>query len=100
MNYHIKCPDCQSDKLSLHGFGYESLSISPLLCMHCGLVFKPNNAIIEQGDSGNLKRLVYMMNQFSKAKAINLFRELTQKGKKEAKDYITFIRFEHIKTSN
>lgn len=100
MNYQIKCPDCQSDKLSLHGFGYESSNINPLLCVSCGLVFRPGDAIVTQGSSDNLKRLIYMMNQFSRSKAIYLFREFTLKGKREAKEYISSIKFEHVKTAD
>ncbi|OJJ22548.1 hypothetical protein BKI52_07655 [marine bacterium AO1-C] len=100
MNYQIKCPDCQSDKLTLHGFGYESSNINPLLCMNCGLVIRPEHAIVQQDGPDNLKRLIYMMHQFSKTKAYYLFEQLTYKGKREAKAYIANISFEDIKVSN
>lgn len=99
MNYQIKCPDCQSDKLTLHGFGYESSNLNPLLCMDCGMVFHPEKANIDQNGKDNFKRLTYMFSQFSKAKAYYFFTEITLKSKKEAKAYIANIRFEDIKTS-
>lgn len=99
MNYQIKCPDCQSDKLTLHGFGYESSNVNPLLCMNCGLVFRLDQAIIDQNGKDNLKRLVYMLHQFNKSKAYHLFTEVTLRSKKEAKAYIADISFEGIKTT-
>ncbi len=100
MNYQIKCPDCQSDKLTIHGYGYDSIALNALQCMECGFVFHAHQAIVKTGGTDNLKRLSYMVHQFNKAKSYNLLCTLTNMSKKEAKTYVTNIRFEDIKTDS
>ena len=92
MNYQVKCPDCESNKLAMHS--YERLA---LLCANCALVFTPALAHVIPDENGNLKRLMFMMNQFSSSSAIALHRELTGKSKQEAKELLANITFEDIK---
>ncbi|WP_045114118.1 hypothetical protein [Microscilla marina] len=99
MSHQVNCPDCNSGKISLHGFGYEAQNINPLQCMDCGLVFRAKQAIVTPQADGNLRRLIYMMGQFSRAKACYLLGQLTGQGKKEGKELLENTTLNDIKTS-
>jgi len=92
MNHSIKCPDCQSEKIAIHG--YERLS---LLCVSCALVFTPELAIVKPDTEGNLRRLMFMTKQISPSATLALYRDLTGRSKTEAKKFVEGITFESIK---
>lgn len=67
--------------------------------MDCGLVFRAKQAIVTPNPDGNLRRLIYMMGQFSKNKAFYLLGQLTGQGKKEGKELLANTTFDDIKTT-
>ena len=98
MNHLIKCPDCNSHKLTVSGMCYERININPLICLDCGYLFMIEEANIQESEQGNLHRILFSLTKINELKAIFLYRQITGAGKKEAKELVSSLRFEDIRT--